>query len=130
MHGLRRRWRWLAAYAILEVSIPFPLIAAGEQHISSSLAAIIIATVPLNVALLALRFDRAERASGTRLIGLCTGLLGVIVLVGVDAAGDNLRTRSQAPAGAGRATDRRGRRRRRRPLTRRSEQAHLQGRSL
>jgi len=88
LRGLRRRWRWLAAYAVLEVSIPFPLIAAGEQRISSSLAAIIIATVPLNVALLALRFDRAERASGTRLVGLCTGLLGVIVLVGVDAAGD------------------------------------------
>jgi drug/metabolite transporter (DMT)-like permease len=88
LRGLRGRWRWLAAYAVLEVSIPFPLIAAGEQHISSSLAAIIIATVPLNVALLALRFDPAETASGKRLVGLCTGLLGVIVLVGVDASGD------------------------------------------
>jgi drug/metabolite transporter (DMT)-like permease len=86
--SLRGRWRWLAAYAVAEVSIPFPLIAAGEQHISSSLAAIIIATVPLIVALLALRFDPAESASGTRLVGLGIGLLGVIVLVGIDASGD------------------------------------------
>jgi drug/metabolite transporter (DMT)-like permease len=88
LRGLRGRWRWLAAYAVAEVSIPFPLIAAGEQHIASSMAAIIIATVPLIVALLALRFDRAERASGTRLIGLFTGLLGVIILVGIDASGN------------------------------------------
>jgi drug/metabolite transporter (DMT)-like permease len=91
LHALRGRWRWLALYAVVEVSIPFPLIAAGEQHIPSSLAAIIIATVPLIVALLALRFDPAERASGKRLVGLGTGLLGVIVLVGLDAAG-NART--------------------------------------
>lgn len=91
LRGLSGRWRWLALYAVVEVSIPFPLIAAGEQRISSSLAAIIIATVPLLVALLALRFDPAETASGKRLVGLCTGLLGVIVLVGLDAAG-NVRT--------------------------------------
>jgi drug/metabolite transporter (DMT)-like permease len=88
LRRLRGRWRWLALYGIVEISIPFPLIAAGEQRISSSLAAIIIATVPLMVALLALRFDRAETASGKRLAGLCTGLLGVIVLVGIDAAGN------------------------------------------
>jgi drug/metabolite transporter (DMT)-like permease len=91
LRTLRGRWRWLVLYGIVEVSIPFPLIAAGEQHISSSLAAIIIATVPLIVALLALRFDPAETASGKRLVGLFTGLLGVIVLVGIDASG-SLRT--------------------------------------
>lgn len=91
LRALRGRWRWLALYAVVEVSIPFPLIAFGEQRISSSLAAIIIATVPLIVALLALRFDPDERASGKRLVGLCTGLLGVIVLVGIDASG-NLKT--------------------------------------
>ena len=47
---------------MVEICIPFPLIAAGEQHVSSSLAAILIAAVPLIVALLALRFDAGERA--------------------------------------------------------------------
>jgi drug/metabolite transporter (DMT)-like permease len=86
---LRGRGRWLALYALFEITIPFPLIAAGEQHVSSSLAAIIIATVPLIVALLALRFDAAERASGRRLVGLLVGFGGVVALVGVDLAGDS-----------------------------------------
>lgn len=83
-HG---RWRYLLAYALIEISLPFPLIAAGEQHLASSLAAIIIATVPLIVALLALRFDPSERVSRERLLGLVVGLAGVALLVGVDASG-------------------------------------------
>ena len=74
---------------VLEITIPFPLIAAGEQHIDSSLTAIIIASVPLLVAVLALRFDRAERATGSRLVGLLVGFTGVVVLVGIDVAGES-----------------------------------------
>src|SRR4051794_490055 len=85
--SLRGRGRWLAAYALVEISIPFPLIAAGERHVDSSLAAIIIASVPLLVAVLALRFDHAERATGSRLAGLVVGFTGVVVLVGIDVAG-------------------------------------------
>ncbi len=84
---LRGHGRWLLAYAVVEIAIPFPLIAAGERHVSSSLAAIIIAAVPLFVALLAVRFDRAERATGLRLVGLVVGLAGVVALVGIDVAG-------------------------------------------
>jgi drug/metabolite transporter (DMT)-like permease len=84
---LKGRGRWLAAYALLEISIPFPLIAAGERHIDSSVAAIIIASVPLMIAVLAIRFDHAERATGSRLVGLLVGFTGVVVLVGIDVAG-------------------------------------------
>ena len=54
---------------------------------SSSLAAILIAAVPLTIALLALRFDPSERVDGTRLAGLVVGLAGVVALVGLDVAG-------------------------------------------
>jgi drug/metabolite transporter (DMT)-like permease len=84
---LRGRWRWIALYALFEIVVPFPLIAAGEQHVASSLAAIIVAAAPLFVALLALRFDAEERATGTRLAGLLLGLAGVVALVGIDVAG-------------------------------------------
>src|SRR5512133_128128 len=70
---LRGRTRWLIGYAVLEIAIPFPLIATGEKHVASSLAAIIIACVPLIVALLALRFDHSERVGGRRLVGLFIG---------------------------------------------------------
>jgi drug/metabolite transporter (DMT)-like permease len=83
---LRGRWRFIAAYGVIEVAIPFPLIASGERHVASSLAAIIIAAVPLIVALLAIRFDHTERASGSRLVGLMVGWIGVVLLVGLEAA--------------------------------------------
>jgi drug/metabolite transporter (DMT)-like permease len=85
--SLRGHWPWLALYAVFEITIPFPLIAYGEQHVTSSLTAILIAAVPLFVALLAIRFDQAERARGRRLAGLLIGLAGVVVLMGIDVAG-------------------------------------------
>lgn len=87
MRALRGRWRWIVAYAVFEISIPFPLIAVGEVHVSSSLAAIIIAAVPLVGALLALRFDPAERPTPVRAVGLALGFTGVVALVGFDVAG-------------------------------------------
>jgi drug/metabolite transporter (DMT)-like permease len=85
--SLRGRGRWLLAFAVFEIAVPFPFIAFGEQHVDSSVAAIIIAAAPLIVALLALRFDASERVSGRRLVGLLIGLGGVVALVGIDIAG-------------------------------------------
>ena len=45
--------------------------------------------MPLIVAVLALRFDPSERATGTRLAGLFVGFAGVVALVGIDVAGDS-----------------------------------------
>ena len=86
--SLRGRGRYLAAFATAEIVVPFPLIAAGEIHVDSSVAAILIASAPLLVALLAIRFDHEERATGARLAGLFIGLAGVVALVGIDIAGE------------------------------------------
>ncbi len=85
--SLRGRWRWLIVYAVVEVCIPFPLIAAGEVHVESSLAAIIIAAVPLLGAIWAWRFDTDERPDRMRAMGLGIGFLGVVALVGIGIAG-------------------------------------------
>ena len=61
---LRGRGRLLCLYALVEIAIPFPLISAGEQEVSSSLAAILVASMPLMIAALAIRFDPEERAEG------------------------------------------------------------------
>jgi len=76
--------RWLLAYAVAEMVVPFPLISFGEEHVDSSVAAILIATVPLLIALLALRFDPTERPTRGRLVGMLIGLVGVAALVGID----------------------------------------------
>jgi drug/metabolite transporter (DMT)-like permease len=87
LRGLGARWKPLVGFAALEIAIPFPLIALGEQHVSSSLTAILIATVPLTVAVLALRFDASERVDRGRFGGLLLGLAGVVLLFGIDVAG-------------------------------------------
>ncbi len=87
LRTLRGRWWWLAAYAVAEISIPFPMIAAGEERVASSVAAITIAAVPLIGAVLALRLDHSERPTPARAVGLVIGFAGVIALVGVDIAG-------------------------------------------
>jgi drug/metabolite transporter (DMT)-like permease len=89
LRGLRAKALPLVLFATFEISIPFPLISFGEQYVSSSLAAIIVATLPLTLAVVALRFDRAERVTGTRLVGMFVGLAGVVALLGLDVSGDS-----------------------------------------
>jgi drug/metabolite transporter (DMT)-like permease len=85
--SLRGRGRWLAAYAFAEVCVPFPAIGFGEQRVPSSLAAIVIAAVPLVVTVLNMRFDPEEKLTRRRAVGLLVGFGGVIALVGVQVAG-------------------------------------------
>jgi drug/metabolite transporter (DMT)-like permease len=85
--GLARHWKALLIYSVVEIVFPWPLIGFGEQRVSSGLAAILIAAVPLVVALMALRVDPDERAEGSRLAGLVIGFAGVVVLLGLDVAG-------------------------------------------
>jgi drug/metabolite transporter (DMT)-like permease len=87
LSSLKGHWRWIALYALFEISIPFPLIAFGERHVASSLAAILIAITPLIVTVLALRLDPSERPTATRLAGLLIGFAGVVAFVGIDVAG-------------------------------------------
>jgi drug/metabolite transporter (DMT)-like permease len=87
LRTIRDRWRWLVAFAVIEIAIPFPMLAIGEERVPSSLAAIMVATVPLIGALLAMRFDHSERPTPVRALGLMIGFGGVIALVGIDVAG-------------------------------------------
>ena len=87
LRGLRARWRILTLFAAVEMAVPWPLLGFGEVHVSSSLAAILVATVPLFVALIATRFDHSERPTATRLVGMLIGLAGVVALVGIDIGG-------------------------------------------
>jgi drug/metabolite transporter (DMT)-like permease len=97
LRGLGNRWRVLIAFGAVEMAVPWPLIGFGEVRITSSLAAILIATVPLVVALLAVRFDQSERPTRTRLVGMLIGFAGVAALVGIDIGG---RTDELVGAGA------------------------------
>src|SRR5215216_5170409 len=81
LRGLARHWKPLLVYSVVEIVLPWPLIGFGEQRVSSGLAAILIAAVPLVVALMALRVDPDERAEGARLAGLVIGFAGFAILL-------------------------------------------------
>ena len=73
----------LVAYAFAELIGPFPLISVGESWISSSLAGILVATLPLILIVLSPAFGLREPLGMRRIVGLAIGFLGVVVLLGI-----------------------------------------------
>src|SRR5262245_6612693 len=58
-----RTWRPGMIFGTINGALPFTLIAWGETHIDSGVAAIANASVPIFVALLAIKFSPGERSS-------------------------------------------------------------------
>lgn len=75
----------IIAFALVELVGPFYLIALGERWVSSSLAGILLAAVPLVVVMSSPFMGVHERVSPRRLIGLGVGLVGVVALLGIDS---------------------------------------------
>ena len=74
--------------AIVQVVVPFLLITFGEQHIASSLTGILVSSAPIFTALIAACFDDDERPHGVATAGVVMGIVGVVLLFGVDLSGD------------------------------------------
>jgi drug/metabolite transporter (DMT)-like permease len=87
---VRATGRRAVVLGVITSVIPFWLIAWSEQHIDAGIAAVANSTVPLFVALLAIRFRPSERAGGLRLVGILIGLVGVGVLAGFHPQGGSL----------------------------------------
>ncbi len=85
---LRGAWRASIVLGLLNAAIPFWLVAWGEQHIASSVAAIAQATVPMFSLLIGFRYLPHERIGRTRIAGLVVGLAGVALVTGVAPAGN------------------------------------------
>jgi drug/metabolite transporter (DMT)-like permease len=79
-----QRWRWVVAFAVVEIAIPWVALGSAEQHISSSLAGLLIAGVPLVGAAIALLTGGADRFGPVGLLGMFIGLLGVVAIVGTE----------------------------------------------
>lgn len=86
--GLRSRMGAVLFVAAVQVAAPFLLISIGEEHISSSLAGIIVACAPIFTVLLVLSLDGRDGATTWSFIGIATGIVGVALLLGVDVGGD------------------------------------------
>jgi drug/metabolite transporter (DMT)-like permease len=72
----------ICAFALAEFVIPFLVISFGERWISSSVTGILIAMVPLSIALIQRFFGVHERLGWRRILGLGLGFVGVAALLG------------------------------------------------
>lgn len=79
---LRDAWREGIVLGALNAAIPFWLVAWGETHVDSGVAAIAQATVPICSLLIGLPFLPHERIGALRIAGVVLGLVGVAVLTG------------------------------------------------
>ena len=84
LRPLVRRWRALVVYTVIEVAIPWVLLAEAETRLSSSLTGLLIAATPLVSAVLVAFGGTRERQGLRRWLGLAVGFGGVAALVGLD----------------------------------------------
>lgn len=90
--GLRpigRRWPYLIAFAAVEVAAPWFLLSSAEQQITSALAGLLVAAVPLAGVMIAAGFGNREYFGVSTMAGLLLGLAGVALIVGFDLRASN-----------------------------------------
>src|SRR3954466_3404997 len=80
------RWPWVVAFAAIEIAVPWVALGSAEQHVTSSLAGLLIAGVPLVGTAIALATGGAERLGRAGFAGLAIGLAGVAAIVWCDFA--------------------------------------------
>jgi len=90
LRPLLPHWRPLLAFAAIEIALPWILLGAAEQHVSSSLTGLLIAAVPLVGAVIARTTGTRERFGLQSGSGLLLGLAGVAAIVGVNVRGTTL----------------------------------------
>jgi drug/metabolite transporter (DMT)-like permease len=75
-----RDWRLLAYTGLLTITLNYALVFWGEQHISSGLAAVLSATVPLFGLPLAHRYLASEPLNRWKVAGVLLGVIGVAIV--------------------------------------------------
>jgi len=80
IEAFSKDWYWFAAIGIINLVVPFFLIAYGVQKVQSNLAAILMATTPLSATVLAHFFTKNEKINYIKSIGVLIGFSGIVFL--------------------------------------------------
>ncbi|CAB4337999.1 unannotated protein [freshwater metagenome] len=81
----RKYWPFVLLYTVTELVGPWYFITVAEQKITSGLAGLLVATVPIWAAILASFFGDKTVWHAGRLFGLIVGFIGVIAVVGIES---------------------------------------------
>ena len=80
IEAFSKHWHWFAAIGLINLVIPFFLIAYGVQKVQSNLAAILMASTPLSATVLAHLFTENEKINFTKVLGVLIGFSGIVFL--------------------------------------------------
>ena len=80
IEAFSKDWYWFAAIGIINLVIPFFLIAYGVQKVQSNLAAILMASTPLSATVLAHFFTKNEKINFIKVLGVMIGFSGIVFL--------------------------------------------------
>ena len=83
----RRSLALLLAIGTLNGAVPFTLIGWGQESVDPATTAVLVAVSPFATLALSHLLTADERFTGAKLAGLAVGFAGVVLLVGIDAAG-------------------------------------------
>jgi len=84
IEAFSKDWYWFAAIGIINLVIPFFLIAYGVQKVQSNLAAILMASTPLSASVLAHFFTKNEKINLVKSLGVLIGFSGIVFLFSDD----------------------------------------------
>ena len=80
IEAFSKDWYWFASIGIINLVIPFFLIAYGVQKVQSNLAAILMASTPLSATVLAHIFTHNEKINFIKILGVLIGFSGIVYL--------------------------------------------------
>jgi len=80
IEAFSKDWYWFAAIGMVNLVIPFFLIAYGVQRVQSNLAAILMASTPLSATVLAHLFTKNEKINLIKILGVLVGFSGIVFL--------------------------------------------------
>ena len=80
IEAFSKDWYWFAIIGIINLVIPFFLIAYGVQKVQSNLAAILMASTPLSATVLAHFFIDNEKINLIKVLGVLVGFSGIVFL--------------------------------------------------
>ncbi len=78
-------WKYIAVYALFEMIVPWFFIGTAEQSISSGLAGLLVASVPIFSTIITSLHGDKSVWQPRRLFGMAVGFLGVFLLVGIES---------------------------------------------
>ncbi len=84
IEAFSKDWYWFASIGIINLVIPFFLIAYGVQKVQSNLAAILMASTPLSATVLAHIFTDNEKINFIKVLGVLIGFSGIVFLFSDD----------------------------------------------